>query len=223
MRRNLILSIAAIVATAILSMVALPARAEPTEETIRAFSVWESHGSFYVPGPEISTFSATLIGRLYVDTDKGPVDAGMLSCPATVHIKNADQTQEGSAICAITTKDGGQVFAELACTGVYMVGCSGEAKITGGTGRFKGVTGDGKFTIRSDLASESGGAINGQMMNGQMMNGQAMNGQMMNGQQMPDLPMPNLRMPNLPMMGSMMAGTQVGGILFFKELHYKVP
>lgn len=196
MRISIMLPIAAI----FFALAALPARAG-TEETIHAFSVWESHGAFYVPGKEESTFSATLIGRLYVETEKGPIEAGMLSCPATVHIKSADRTQRGSAICAISTKDGGQVFAELTCTGIYMIGCSGEAKITGGTGRFEGVTGSGKFTIRSDLAA----ANDRQSMGGEMTGGEMMAGQMMAGGPM-----------GAP------AGS-VGGILFFSELHYKLP
>jgi hypothetical protein len=203
MRSNLILSIAAILATAILAIVALPARAEPIEETIRAFSVWEGHGAFFVPGLDVTTVSATLIGRLYVDTEQGPVDAGMMSCPATVHVKTVDRTQEGSAICAITTKDGAQIFAELNCTGVYMVGCTGEAKITGGTGRFKGVTGGGKFTMRSDLAGDRG--------------------EMLSAEKLPDMPLPDMKIPNLPVLSPMMGREEIAGILFFKELHYKVP
>lgn len=90
----------------------------------------------------------------------------MLSCPATVKVKTADRSQVGSAICAISTKDGGQVTAELKCSGVYLLGCSGDATITGGTGRFAGITGDGKFTIRSDLAQETGGAGRAGQMSG---------------------------------------------------------
>ncbi len=219
-----------------LCLAALPAAAE-TDETVRAFSVWDSHGATFVAGPEESIFSATLIGRFYIDTEQGPVDAGMLSCPATLHIK-PDRTQSGTAICAVTGKDGAQVFLDLSCTGVYMVGCSGKATLTGGTGRFTGVTGDGSFTIRSDLAGGPGGTgMNGQWMNGQMPNGQMMNGQMMNGQSMGDgqmmngtAPMAGMPMAGMPLggmsmgMGPMgMAPGTVGGILYFRELHYKLP
>ena len=234
MPRNHMLPIAGLAFA--LGLAALPAAAE-TDETIRAYSVWDSHGATYAAGADESIFSATLIGRFYIDTEQGPVDAGMLSCPATVHIR-PDRTQSGQAICAITGKDGAQAFLDLSCTGVYMVGCSGKATVTGGTGRFKGVTGDGSFTIRSDLAGGmGGGAMNGQWMNGQMMNGQMMNGQMMNGQAMPGQMMDGQPMMNgVPPLGTMpmagigmgmgpmgMAPGSVGGILFFRELHYKLP
>lgn len=169
----------------VLGALALPAaslRAE-TDQTISAFSVWESQAATMLVGESEDVFTGTLIGRFYVNTDKGPVQAGVLSCPTTLHVKREGATQSGEAVCAISAGDGAQVFASLSCAGVYMVGCSGKATITGGTGRFKGITGDGSFTIRSDLANENG-------------TGKAVTG--------------------API------GT-IGGILFFKELHYKLP
>jgi hypothetical protein len=142
--------------SAILSLLALlvfPTIAKgETEESIKGFSVWQAHGGLQVSGTETNTYSATIIGRLYIDTDKGPVDTGILSCPILVRVKLTDRGQSGSGTCTISTKDGGQVFLNLACTGIYLIGCSGEATITGGNDRFKGITGSGKFTIRSDLA-----------------------------------------------------------------------
>jgi hypothetical protein len=122
------------------------------EETIRAFSVWQAHGGLQVFGSETNIYSATIIGRFYVDTGKGPIDAGTLSCPLLVRVKLSDRSQSGSGTCTISTRDGGQVFLNLTCIGIYRVGCSGEATIVGGNDRFEGVTGTGKFTIRSDLA-----------------------------------------------------------------------
>jgi hypothetical protein len=63
-----------------------------------------------------------------------------------------DKSQKGSADCTITAKDGAQVFGKLTCSGVFMVGCSGEVTLTGGSGRFDGVTGGGKVIIRSEFA-----------------------------------------------------------------------
>src|SRR5262249_6274127 len=127
------------------------AKAE-TEESIKGFSVWQAHGGLHVSGDQTNIYSATIIGRLYVDTDKGPIDTGILSCAILVRVKQSDRSQSGSGTCTISTKDGGQVLLSLACTGIYLIGCSGEATITGGNDRFKGITGSGRFTIRSDLA-----------------------------------------------------------------------
>ena len=138
---------------ALLAFLACPdiARSE-TEETIQGFSVWQAYGGLQATAAETNTYSATIIGRLYVNTDKGPIDSGILSCPIMVRVMRDDRGQSGSGTCTISTRDGGQVFLNLSCTGIYLVGCSGKATITGGSDRFKGITGNGTFTIRSDLA-----------------------------------------------------------------------
>lgn len=121
-----------------------------TDQTIRAFSVWQTSGQV----PPISgsgVFADMIAGLFYVDTEKGPVAAGNLSCKARLEVK-ADKTETGSADCTITTKDGAQVFGKLQCSGVFMVGCNGDLTFTGGSGRFQGVKGGGRAVVRSEFA-----------------------------------------------------------------------
>lgn len=120
-----------------------------SEQTIRAFTVWQTTGQ--PPAGTAGVFNDTVTGLLYVETEKGPVAAGQVSCKAQLTV-NADKTQKGAADCTITTKDAAQVFSKLTCSGVFMVGCSGEITLTGGSGRFSGVTGGGKAIIRSEFA-----------------------------------------------------------------------
>jgi hypothetical protein len=68
-----------------------------------------------------------------------------------VRIDTTSGRQTGDGSCTITSPDGAQLYSALACSGVHLVGCSGEMKLTGGTGRFQGISGGGKFTMRSDL------------------------------------------------------------------------
>jgi len=121
------------------------------EGKITIFSAWEGQGNTIQTGPKSATFVGVFTGRVYVETDKGPIDSGVMICPATVAIGLEDGKQQGSAICTITGKDGAQVYAEVACTGVFLVGCNGDFKLTGGTGRFEGVSGGGKAIIRSSF------------------------------------------------------------------------
>jgi len=123
--------------------------AAKTDQTIRAFSVWQTSGQ--VPATAGSgVFEDTISGLFYIDTEKGPVAAGNLNCKARLEVK-PDKTQTGSADCTITAKDGAQVFGKLQCSGVFMVGCSGDLTFTGGSGRFQGVTGGGKAVVRSEF------------------------------------------------------------------------
>jgi hypothetical protein len=121
------------------------------EATVKAFAAWIGDGRTFQTGPKEATFIGDLAGPMFVETEQGIIKTGRLLCPAIVEIGLDDGKQRGEGRCTITAPDGARVYAEISCTGVYMVGCNGELKLTGGTGRFSGITGGGKVTIRSDL------------------------------------------------------------------------
>ena len=120
------------------------------EAKVSAFASWRGEGNTVQTGAEQATFAGALTGRIYVDTDKGPLSSGLLACPTVVEIGLKDDAQRGQGHCVITTKDGAQIYADLSCSGYYLLGCNGELKLTGGTERFQGITGGGKVIIRSD-------------------------------------------------------------------------
>jgi hypothetical protein len=124
------------------------------EESITAFATWVGQGGTFQTGAKDLTFVGTLVGTVYVETEKGPVASGRMICPAMVKVEE-DASQRGTGSCAITAKDGAKIFADIACTGVFMVGCEGDFKLTGGTERFAGVTGSGPVLIRSELRTIS--------------------------------------------------------------------
>jgi hypothetical protein len=72
-------------------------------------------------------------------------------CPAVVTINTGDGSQAGKGRCIVTAKDGARVFAEISCAGFHLIGCDGDLTLTGGTGRFQGISGGGQVTIRSDF------------------------------------------------------------------------
>jgi hypothetical protein len=142
--------LAALAAVAVIAALPMPAVAAE-EAVISAFSTWQGVGQLMQTAASGATFVGTLDGIVYVNTDKGPVEAGQMVCPAVVQIDLTSGKQTGTGNCTITVSDGAQVFSELTCSGVHLVGCSGEMKLTGGTGRFEGVAGGGAFTLRSSL------------------------------------------------------------------------
>lgn len=121
------------------------------EETIKAFSAWQGRGQIFDTGPDRATFVGSFTGMVFVETEKGPLDAGHMTCPAIVDLNLKDGSQEAKARCTITAKDGARVYSDLTCEGVQMVGCDGEITFTGGTERFAGITGGGPVTVRSGL------------------------------------------------------------------------
>lgn len=136
---------------AIAAALLAPAANAAEEGTLKAFAAWQSDGQAVQTGPNEATFIGTISGAVYVETEKGPVDGGRLVCPAMLLVNMTDGTQSGAGRCSITAKDGARIFAQLACTGVHLVGCHGDFTLTGGTDRFAGITGGGPFTVRSSL------------------------------------------------------------------------
>jgi len=130
--------------------ISVPAAAE-TVQTIKAFAAWQGRGQVFETGPDRATFVGSFTGMIFVESEKGPIDAGFMTCPAIVDINTQDATQEAKGRCTITAKDGARAYAEIACKGVHLIGCNGEFTFTGGTDRFKGITGGGPITIRSGL------------------------------------------------------------------------
>lgn len=121
------------------------------EATVKMFAAWRGQGNTFQTAPKQATFVGAIVGQVYTDTEKGPVHTGTMVCPAMLTIGLEDASQRGTGRCTITELDGSEIYAEIACTGVYLVGCAGDLKLTGGTKRFEGVSGGGRVTIRSDF------------------------------------------------------------------------
>jgi hypothetical protein len=121
------------------------------EEKIKAFSVWVGSGPVIKTGENRATFSGAFTGTVYVETERGPVPAGLMMCPAMLEIDLTSGKQQATAHCQFLAQDGSSIFADLSCSGIHLVGCNGAMEITGGTGRFAGVTGGGKSIIRGDF------------------------------------------------------------------------
>ena len=128
-----------------------------TEETIKAFASWAGRGQVFQTGPDQATFVGSFSGMIFVDTEKGPIDAGFMVCPAILTLNLKDGTQEGNGRCTISAKDGSRIYADLSCKGVHLLGCNGDFKFTAGTDRFQGIEGGGPITIRSGLQDQAVG------------------------------------------------------------------
>jgi hypothetical protein len=126
----------------------LPASAAE-QGKITAFATWEGRGDFIQTGEKQQTFTGALVGIIYVLTDHGPTPSGTMICPVEVEASQADASQTAKGHCTITAEDGSRIYSDVACTGYQLVGCSGDMKLTGGTGRFAGVSGGGKMVIRA--------------------------------------------------------------------------
>jgi hypothetical protein len=121
------------------------------EDTVSAVASWTGQGWFFPVGPEEALFMGLLRGTFFVENSKGALDAARLVCPVSLQMHRVSGAQAGEGRCVLTNRDQHQIFARWTCAGVHAVGCKGRFTLTGGTGPFQGITGDGEFTIRGAL------------------------------------------------------------------------
>ena len=140
----------AFMAIFVASLVAHPALGAE-EQTVDAFATWEGQGVIYETGENMGTFVGSITGPFFIDTEKGPIEAGRIVCPAMLHIDLLSAKQAGTGKCTVTAHDGARVFADWSCRGVHFVGCDGKLTLDGGTGRLAGISGSGELRVRSTV------------------------------------------------------------------------
>src|SRR5438552_2779116 len=88
---------ALMIGAAVFSTLAPAPALAATSQTIKAFAVWHTDSTVAAGAAGTHVFDGTVDGPLYVETEKGPINAGTISCKAKLTVKDADQTQEGQA------------------------------------------------------------------------------------------------------------------------------
>ncbi len=133
---------------ALLSIAASTAHAQDEPLTFNAFAVVKADGSILKSAEKQATIVAALTGALFVETDEGPVGAGRVACSGMIRVDLETSRQTGSGACTSTAEDGATTFGEWQCSGFALLGCRGAYKLTGGTGRMAGYTGQATLIWR---------------------------------------------------------------------------
>ena len=118
--------------------------------TISAIVPWQGQGQLFPIAVDKLQFLGALEGIMYVETADGDMNEAFVRCPIVQYVDGADRSTSARGNCVITVSPEDAVFAEMSCEGVAGL-CSGDIKLTGGTGRFEGVSGSGKLTVRSPV------------------------------------------------------------------------
>ena len=114
------------------------------QKEVKAMAPWEGEGFAFPIGNDRVYMVAVFTGIMFVEDGEGALHAGSLVCPATVEADLSAMTKTGKGHCIISNTDGERVYAEFSCTG-DLEGCRGPFTITGGTGKFTGITGEGEM------------------------------------------------------------------------------
>lgn len=140
--------LAGTVLLALLSAAASLAQAQDTAQSFNAFAVVKADSSALRSAEQQATVVAALAGTLFIETDEGPVAAGQIACSGMLRVDFDTTRQTGSGACTSTAEDGAKTFGEWECAGFNMLGCHGVYKLTGGTGRLAGITGQATLIWR---------------------------------------------------------------------------
>jgi len=137
---------------AALTAAALAGGASPAlagEQVIEAFAPMVAVGTQQAAGADgLAGIDGKINGPFYVMTEVGPIEAGVMLCQFKLIVDTMTNKQLGSGTCTIEFPEDARIFATLSCAGFHTIGCKGDFTLTGGEGRFKGITGGGGVTFR---------------------------------------------------------------------------
>jgi hypothetical protein len=118
------------------------------QDPMNAFTFWQGQGQIVDIGDQRVALIGAFGGPFYVETPEGPVETGMITCPALMQIDTRTARQTGSGSCMFTAHDGARAYGDWECAGVHLVGCKGIFTLRGGTDRLAGITGSSTILFR---------------------------------------------------------------------------
>ncbi len=136
--------------TALFIVITCSSAASAASTTISAIISWQGQGQIFPVDVGKLRFLGVLEGIMYVETAEGAMNEAFVRCPIVQDIDAADQSTSAKGNCVIVDSPEDSAFAEMTCEGVAGF-CIGEFTLTGGTGRFSGVSGSGSMTVRSPV------------------------------------------------------------------------
>ena len=134
------------------AVIAVQAGEQADETTIKAVAAWQGQGRFYKATETLTLFAGYFEGAMEAEDKKGELQAASMICPAMLEVNLTDGTQQGWGRCVIVTGNGDRVYAGWSCTGTHLEGCKGPFTVSGGTGKFRSVSGESTFVVRSSMA-----------------------------------------------------------------------
>jgi hypothetical protein len=118
--------------------------------TVSAVVPWQGQGEIFAIGTDKLRFLGSIDGIMYIETPEGPLNEAFVECPIVQDMDVSTESTSATGSCTIVVSPDDVVFAELTCKGMQGY-CIGEFKLTGGIGRFAGISGSSKMTVRSPV------------------------------------------------------------------------
>jgi hypothetical protein len=129
------------------------------EGAASALATWAGQGRLFRTGEKQALFVGAFQGVVFIENGQGGLHAARMLCPGSMDVDLGTGDQKGEGRCIVTGRSGDRVFARWTCAGPHLRGCNGRFTLTGGTGRFLGITGESEFVVKTvvhELAPGSG-------------------------------------------------------------------
>jgi hypothetical protein len=118
--------------------------------SLKGVAAFEGEGMLFQLEDQQVYFVGGYVGIMVVGNDKEALNAATMICPATIETNLATLSQSGHGRCILTDKDNNKVYAKWTCYG-NPANCKGAFTFTGGTGKFKGISGINEFFVKTDV------------------------------------------------------------------------
>lgn len=118
------------------------------EATLNVLAPWQGQGQVFKVGPNKIKLVGSFEGIMYIENGQGDLDAALMNCAGVEYIDVDTQKATLKADCVITKSDDKVAYATLTASG--KIGeMKGSFVITGGEGKWKGISGEGDIFIRT--------------------------------------------------------------------------
>jgi hypothetical protein len=143
MRRKFTGIYALMVATVCLSLPAAAAdQPAPKSGKYSGHYGWTFVGQVQKLGADRTVYAGVVPGVMFNNEGKGFMHKSRVDCTLYNDVNKGRANATGT--CVVTDAAGDKIFVEWKCAGV-MPACPGTERFVGGTGKFKGITGEQKF------------------------------------------------------------------------------
>jgi hypothetical protein len=104
---------------------------------------WTFTGQVQKLGADRTVYAGMVPGVMFNDEGKSFMHKARVDCTLFNDVNKGHASANGT--CVVTDADGDKVFVEWKCAGV-MPACPGTERFVGGTGKYKGISGDQKIS-----------------------------------------------------------------------------
>lgn len=121
--------------------------AQDEVQEFNAFAFVEGKVTAVRSGDKAARTAGRFDGPFFIETDEGPLHVGTVTCTGASEVELGTTRQTASGGCTFSST-GATAWGDWSCEGYNLVGCRGKFRLTGGTARLEGASGEATLVWR---------------------------------------------------------------------------